>query len=99
MSDSQTAKLDVLPPSICRRIVICCLPTPIGIVPSDGDPVLKLVPKLPVLAALVAASWIIVIGGTAMAAHVAVKLGQPAHARHLSSQLSALTGIAYPAMD
>jgi len=51
------------------------------------------------LAGLAAASWIIVISGTAVAAHVAVKLGRHAHAMHLSSHLSTLTGITYPARD
>ena len=54
---------------------------------------MKFVPKLLVLGGLAAASWIIVISDTAVAAHVAVKLGRHAHAMRRSSQLSTLTAI------
>ena len=60
---------------------------------------MRLVPKLLVLAGLAAASWIVVISGTAIAAHVAVKLGRHAHAMHFTTHLSTLTGIIYPTRD
>ena len=60
---------------------------------------LKHVPKLLMLVGLAAASWIVVISGTAVAAHVVVKLGRHAHAMHLSKHISTLTGITYPARD
>jgi hypothetical protein len=42
------------------------------------------------------AGWLVALGGTALGGHVAIKLGRHAHAMHLSSHWSRLSGIKYP---